>query len=270
MAWARVDDQFTDHIKVISLSLGARGMWLSGLVYAARRSTDGFIPASLPRRESGEEDPQPYVDALIEAGLWRRVEGGYQIHDYLEYNPSKADADAKREQVRNARSEAGKRGSESRWNGNDPDSESQTDSKPIANDMANDWQADSPVPVTPSRNPLPVSPKPGPKPKGTYTADFERWWSVWPKKGDTKRTAFDRWERLTDEEHCLARDALPKWLPYWATIENRLIPDASTWLNQARWENEPPPIQPRAPAANGRVIDLDRAAEELKRKIGMQ
>jgi hypothetical protein len=151
MPWAKVDDQFTDHVKVVGLSLAARGMWLCGLVYAARRSTDGFIPASIPQREAAGEDAAPYVQELLDAGLWDRADGGYQIHDYLKYNPSKADTTAKREAISAARSDAGKRGADNRWHGNDDCTD---DGKPMANGIANVSQTDGPVPV-----PLPVTPK---------------------------------------------------------------------------------------------------------------
>jgi hypothetical protein len=60
--------------------------------------------------------------AGFEKGLWEPVEGGWNIHDWDEYN-----GDAKtREQVRAAKSAAGKKGAAARWGAK------QTDDKPIA------------------------------------------------------------------------------------------------------------------------------------------
>jgi hypothetical protein len=115
-----------------------------------------------------------------------------------------------------------------------------------------------------SRGETEMSPKPSVEPSDSkeghathvYTAAFESFWAVWPKKGDTKSKAFAAWKKLFRIDHNEALAAVPKWLPYWASIENRLIPDASTYLNQRRWENDPPPIEsPRPPNGNGRYIE---------------
>ncbi|KKL89691.1 hypothetical protein LCGC14_1912240, partial [marine sediment metagenome] len=39
---------------------------------------------------------------LIEVGLWERNGTGYAIHDYLDYNPSKKELEARREIKRRA------------------------------------------------------------------------------------------------------------------------------------------------------------------------
>lgn len=87
MSWLKVDDQFPDHPKALALGrdrLAAIGLWTIGSCYAARFLTDGFIPASaLPsgsRRLAGR---------LVEVGLWDEAPGGYRIHDYHDYQPSR-------------------------------------------------------------------------------------------------------------------------------------------------------------------------------------
>jgi hypothetical protein len=79
--------------------------------------------------------------------------------------------------------------------------------------------------------------------KCIYTPDFESFWSIWPKKGDAKKPAMETWRRLSKADRDAALTALPGWLPFYASIENRIIPNATTWLNQARWENDPPPVE---------------------------
>jgi hypothetical protein len=91
--------------------------------------------------------------------------------------------------------------------------------------------------------------------KNTYTREFEDWWARWPKKGDTKYAAFRSWRNLTRAQQTVAADVLPKWLPFYASIQNKHIPNASTWLNQRRWEGEPPPIeQPRVALPTTRPV----------------
>jgi len=151
MVWAKIDDQFTDHEKVVGLSLAAKGLWLCGLVYSARRLTDGFVSEDVVAREcyNAESDSLTWTELsneLVNAGLWERAERGFQIHDYLEYNPSKAQVQAERMTLSEKRAAAGKAGAAARWQ-----ADGNSHGKPMANGMANGWQTDGPVPV-----PVPV------------------------------------------------------------------------------------------------------------------
>lgn len=109
MAWVRIDDGFTQHPKVVQAGPLGIAMQIAGLCYCNRYLTDGFIPrAVVPNLLNlegiamrvwdgelfgGGEDAtwQLVVSDLIAAGLWEEVEGGYRIHDYLDYQPSRAD-----------------------------------------------------------------------------------------------------------------------------------------------------------------------------------
>src|SRR5262245_25445896 len=109
MAWVKVDDQFFRHPKVLAAGRDARDLYLVGLCYCAQGLTDGFIPAQAVRvlAAEAEIDSGPACAAqLVAVGLWEEAPGGYAIHDYLEYQPSKERVIATRE----ARAEAGSRG----------------------------------------------------------------------------------------------------------------------------------------------------------------
>lgn len=87
MGWVRLDDGFAEHPKIDGLSDGAFRLWASALGYVARNLTDGFVPAGrvarlTPRFRSS------HVDELLRAGAWHAAEGGYLVHDYLDWNPS--------------------------------------------------------------------------------------------------------------------------------------------------------------------------------------
>jgi hypothetical protein len=88
MTWVRVDDHLPDHPKVLALGrdrMAAMGLWLIGNCYAARHLTDGFIPlAALPTGSSR------LARLLVNVGMWAEIRGGYKIHDYDEYQPTKA------------------------------------------------------------------------------------------------------------------------------------------------------------------------------------
>lgn len=87
MTWVRVDDQFPDHPKLLRLGkqrLPAMGLWVTGLCYSARFLTDGFIPsAALPYGS------KRIAQLLVDVGLWGTADGGYQIHDYQDYQPTR-------------------------------------------------------------------------------------------------------------------------------------------------------------------------------------
>lgn len=155
MTWVRIDDGFLTHPKVLKAGLHGRALWLAALVWSARERTDGLIGpymlaplAALADIEVA--DVGAVAERLVEVGLFEPDEGGYRIHDYLDYNPSAGEVDEMRKATSEARSEAGKRGARARWgdrdgnhDGNDMANGMATD---MANGIANGWQSDSPVP----------------------------------------------------------------------------------------------------------------------------
>lgn len=108
MPWARIDDALHSHPKILQTSLAALGLHLLGLSYAADYLTDGFLPTPWVRRTT--DDPE-LAGELVQYGFWIEAEGGYRIHDYLDYNPSKADYEARLERQRNG----GQKGARIRW-----------------------------------------------------------------------------------------------------------------------------------------------------------
>src|SRR6185312_12876184 len=106
-SWVRLDDAAPDHPKVIDLEDAPFAMWVRGLCYCARTGSDGLIPKGALRRLTAAKKPDDVAAGLVAAGLWARAEdGAYRVHDFLDYNPSAAAVQAKRE----ARAAAGKAG----------------------------------------------------------------------------------------------------------------------------------------------------------------
>jgi hypothetical protein len=99
------------------LMAGDRACWLAicGLCYSNEHLTDGFIAAPvLPVAAPGVKGPEKLAAKLVEVGLWHPVDGGWQIHDYGDYQRSAAEvresraADAARKaDKRSGRSPAG-------------------------------------------------------------------------------------------------------------------------------------------------------------------
>lgn len=137
MAWIRISDDFRDHPKFLMIGNDALALWMRAMAYANSRRTDGMIPdAAIPLlAQCG--NPQAVADSLVAArpyghehGLFDRVEGGYRIHDYLEYQRASSD-------ISKVRSEAGKRGADARWGEDRPSSR-----RPISQDSREDQGAD--------------------------------------------------------------------------------------------------------------------------------
>jgi hypothetical protein len=76
-------------------------------MYANRQpKRDGRIPEAVVGMLYPFKAPQKLAKKLVEVGLWEKVPGGYQIHDYLTWNKTK-------EQVDHEKAEARRRAAES-------------------------------------------------------------------------------------------------------------------------------------------------------------
>jgi hypothetical protein len=108
MAWFKVDDKFAEHPKVLHAralgGFGPLGLWLAAGTWSNTHLTDGFIPESWVQLNQGND----FAEFLVDAGLWLRVEGGWEFKDFTEYQPSKAEVEAKRAETSAARSAAGR------------------------------------------------------------------------------------------------------------------------------------------------------------------
>lgn len=90
MTWVRLDDSFFMNAKTASASSPAKLLYLAGLCYCAAQLTDGFIcDAVLPALCAQVQAKRPNAPELVSLGLWKQVEGGYQVPDYLDYNPAR-------------------------------------------------------------------------------------------------------------------------------------------------------------------------------------
>lgn len=101
MGWAKFDDKFTDHPKVVAAGPLAELLAMRGVIFCARYETDGFIQfAQIPRISVGISSPKRRIQELVDAGLWEQIDGGFLVHDFLDYHPSAAERAAERESAR--------------------------------------------------------------------------------------------------------------------------------------------------------------------------
>jgi len=120
MAWTLIDDDFVNNIKIRKAGGDGMLLYICGLVHCNKNLTDGFIDeAYMPQLYANSfcKKPKATIDKLIEVGLWIKVEGGYQVNDFLEYNFSREEVEKRRK----ARSAAGRKGGLSKAGSKFPD-----------------------------------------------------------------------------------------------------------------------------------------------------
>jgi hypothetical protein len=101
MTWVRIDDQLHSHPKIRHawrIEPAAIGLHVLALSYASCHLTDGtisedFVHYQLPVQSKRDKA----IEALEESGLWERNGSAWTIHDYLEYNRSRAQTVARRQ-----------------------------------------------------------------------------------------------------------------------------------------------------------------------------
>lgn len=158
MPWVKVDDEFLDNHKVLIAGPLPAYLYLAGLIWTNHARKDGWIPdyqlrrlvdwngISAPHPDTGEVvpvDPAALAKKLVDVGLWKRVNDGFEIHDYGKYQPQSDEAFAKRKEISAKRSAAGKKGAAKRW-------EKANDGNGIASEQQSGGNTDSPEARSPS------------------------------------------------------------------------------------------------------------------------
>lgn len=88
--WIKVAVAYVRHPKVVQAGSDAGMLGIGGIGYAREFMTDGFVPTSaVPGLAPTCKKPMASVERLVAVGLWSKVEGGYSIHDYHVWNPTK-------------------------------------------------------------------------------------------------------------------------------------------------------------------------------------
>ena len=109
MPWGKLDDNYSDHPK--TLEAWARhpravGLHALAISWSMRHGTEGHIPEywlQMKMPDAGER--AAVVDALVQCGLFDQNGSGVVVHDFLDWNPSNADVEARREADRQRKRE---------------------------------------------------------------------------------------------------------------------------------------------------------------------
>lgn len=170
MAWIRLDDHYDEHPKLAKVGPLGHAMFVAGLAYCNRNLTDGFVPWAKARNLLNWEFEAPdgtvftvavtsgtagddvtckfVIGLLLAAGLWEEAEGGYMIHDYAEFQPTKAEVQADREQKRTAGQAGGKASAQARAK-----AAAQATAEALAQAESNDLLKQNPSKIQPQSQP---------------------------------------------------------------------------------------------------------------------
>jgi hypothetical protein len=88
---ARLDTGWHAHPKLLKLGLAAMGLHAWSISYCDYVRSDGFIPTGAWPSVPGVRTA---VQTLETAGLWEPVTDGYRLHDYTDWNRTKAQIEA--------------------------------------------------------------------------------------------------------------------------------------------------------------------------------
>lgn len=225
MTWVRLDEEFADHPKVVQVGPMAMAVHVSALCYCNRYLTDGFIPSAKARILFDVPDVDTEIKRLVTANLWEQIDGGYQVHDYLDYQPSKQTV----LETRSKKQAAGQAGGQARAQAT-AKADAQAKSKPVP----------GPVPVPGSKT---VPPKSSSPPDDA----FAKFWDLYPRRDGKKLEkgkAEKSWSRLSVAEKELVMKAV---VHYRDACDSDITKakDAFRWLNAKAFMDWRTPAEPR-------------------------
>jgi hypothetical protein len=90
--WFKVDDRLAFHPKALAAGNAALGLWVRSGSYCGLMLTDGLVPAE----QASTFGSPGQAKALVSSGLWVPVPGGYQFHDWQDFQPTREQVERRR------------------------------------------------------------------------------------------------------------------------------------------------------------------------------
>lgn len=97
--WAKFDDDYLENRKVRTVSAMAQHLHMAAILHCSKGETDGFFPKydlALVSARARIEMTSNAMQELLDAKLMHDHGDRYEVHDFLDYNPSHAELEAKR------------------------------------------------------------------------------------------------------------------------------------------------------------------------------
>lgn len=85
MPWTKIDDDFLTNAKVTRLSDAAFRAYALSMVFCSKNLTDGIVDTGSARSFGWTKRAKE----LVASGVWEVTDGGWMVHDYLVYNPTR-------------------------------------------------------------------------------------------------------------------------------------------------------------------------------------
>lgn len=103
MPWVRMDTQWPSNPKFLQLvedkKWKAISAYWAGLAWAGAQGQNGYLPAyALPMIHATKKE----TDELVAVGLWDMAQGGWDIHDWADYQMSTEETVKRSERARAA------------------------------------------------------------------------------------------------------------------------------------------------------------------------
>jgi hypothetical protein len=218
-----------EHPKIIGLTDAAFRAVFEATFYSRRMLSDGFLDERVVLKRWGQAVADELSCNDPERPSWVRVELGWQIHNFDRYHPVRAEIEAKRAEIAERRSAAGKRGNEKRWAASDVANGSQTDRKRIANDRS-ETETETETVKTKAL----VQGKPAPD----FTSEFSEWWIIYPRK-QGKAPALKAFIKARKKFPLKTlMDGVRAYALLNIGLDKTLIKFPAGWLNDERWDDE--------------------------------
>ena len=97
MGWVKLDDGFMLNRKSRQVGVEGRMLYIASLCFCAQQENDGRFPSrELPMLAAMAEVDVKMADSVVAAGLWNIEGDEFVVPDYLDYNPSREQAVARR------------------------------------------------------------------------------------------------------------------------------------------------------------------------------
>jgi hypothetical protein len=224
VTYLQVDDRFADHPKVAVLSDAAFRAQVTALCYCAEHLTDGMLPKTVGDRFAR---PRPRRE-LLASGLWMEAPGGYSLHDYLDWNPSREEVLARLA----SKKAAGARG------GAAAAARASATQRHIGVEQGSGLE------------------------RTQESLSFEAFWAAYPTK-IAKKSAKKAWETAL-KSGASAEEIVAGAERYRDDPNRSATAHPTTWLHQERWNDGPLPSFGDAPkhGAAARTMELARRMEE--------
>ena len=95
--WFKVDDTLHSHPKTRTAGLDAMGLWAMSGAFCMAYKLPGRVPEWFVQ---GFPKGKQLATRLVDAGLWRPAEGGWEFHDWDDYQPEPDVIERTREKAR--------------------------------------------------------------------------------------------------------------------------------------------------------------------------